>query len=128
MRINYIRLLTTNYDDMIQFYRETLQLELTHRNDQAKYAEFKTETSSISIFDKKNMAKALDMDYPETIHECQDKNMIVLYTDSFDEFAAALHDKHIVPLMGATERPEWGTRTLHLRDPDGNLIEIYTSL
>jgi len=29
---------------------------------------------------------------------------------------------------GPTERPDWGGRVLHLRDPSGNLVELFESI
>jgi predicted enzyme related to lactoylglutathione lyase len=31
-------------------------------------------------------------------------------------------------VAGPTDRPDWGIRTAHLRDPDGNLVEINAPL
>jgi catechol 2,3-dioxygenase-like lactoylglutathione lyase family enzyme len=39
-----------------------------------------------------------------------------------------LSGKGVVFITGPHDRPEWGIRVAHFRDPDGTLIEVYQSL
>jgi len=41
-----------------------------------------------------------------------------------DEVTKELKAKGVVFETGPIDRSEWGIRTAHFRDPDGNLIEI----
>jgi lactoylglutathione lyase len=126
MKLNYIRLLTNNFSEMIDFYQNKLSMNLTHKNDNAEYAEFELSNAAISIYNRDNMAKALGMEIAPAVHECQDKKMIVIMVEDLNQTYQMLSKKNITFLMAPTNRPEWGTKTMHFRDPDGNIIEMYT--
>ena len=36
--------------------------------------------------------------------------------------------KGVTVLVPPTDHPDWGIRTVHFRDPDGNLIEVNQNL
>lgn len=48
--------------------------------------------------------------------------------DDVDVAYQQLRDKGITFVTEPLDRPDWGIRTAHFRDPDGNLIEIYNNL
>ncbi len=51
--------------------------------------------------------------------------MLVLEVDSVDDYVERLADRVVA---GPEDRPDWGGRVLHLRDPSGNLIELFQSI
>ena len=71
------------------------------------------------------MAKAVA--FPATRYDphLTDRSAIIFETSDVDRFAQRLRRRRIPLLAGPTDRTEWGIRTVHLRDPDGNLIEVY---
>jgi len=52
----------------------------------------------------------------------------VLSVDDVDATYARLCERSLQFLAGPQNREAWGIRVVHLRDPDGNLIEIYSPL
>ncbi len=52
--------------------------------------------------------------------------MLVCRVDAVDAALAVSLEHGGTLVVGATDRPQWGPnlRTAHLRDPDGNLIEL----
>ena len=58
----------------------------------------------------------------------QDSVVLVLATANVDEAAKALRAKGVALATEPTDRPLWGIRTAHFRDPDGHLIEINSPL
>ena len=50
--------------------------------------------------------------------------VFVFAVENVDAICQQLQAKGIQLTVGPTDRPDWGIRTAHLRDPDGNLIEI----
>jgi predicted enzyme related to lactoylglutathione lyase len=65
-------------------------------------------------------------DLPATVGPAQDAAMLVCRVDTVDEALAVCLEHGATLVAGATDRPRWGPglRTAHLRDPDGNLIEL----
>lgn len=55
----------------------------------------------------------------------EDKRYIESQT-SYDEVLP--YFSYIIKLLVYTDIPDWGMRTVHLRDPEENLIELYTPL
>jgi catechol 2,3-dioxygenase-like lactoylglutathione lyase family enzyme len=53
---------------------------------------------------------------------------LVLEADDPDGLAGRLLDRGVAPVNGPQDRPEWGIRVVHFRDPDGNLLEAYGEL
>ena len=56
-----------------------------------------------------------------------DPFLINIEVDSVDEAVAALRSKGLEILAGPQDQPEWFMRVAHVRDPAGNLIELYHS-
>jgi catechol 2,3-dioxygenase-like lactoylglutathione lyase family enzyme len=45
-----------------------------------------------------------------------------------DEVYELVKEQNGIVVTQPQDRPDWGIRTAHFRDPDGNLIEIYNNL
>lgn len=123
--LNYIRILTNCYSDSFKFYRDKLGFEVKNGDEKSNYAEFNTKSATFSIFDSKEMAKALDIEdcVPEVI-ECNNSDVLIFRVDDVDAEFNRLKDNGVFFLSNPVDRKEWFVRTAHFRDPDGNLIEI----
>ncbi len=124
MNLNYVRLITDCFDEMVSFYRDKLGFEAKFVDEENKYAEFTTEGATLSIFDRNQMQKALGIEDSSKRHECSDYVVIIFRVDDVDGLADQLKEKGIVLFSEPQDRPEWSIRTLHLRDPSGNLLEF----
>ena len=127
-KVTYIRLLTDCFDRMFYFYRDVIGLEPKIGTPEDFYAEFQAGDIRVSIFERKLMAEALEMLPVENIHECQDKSVLIFEVDDVDKVAEELEKKGVPLLYPPTDRFEWHVRTLHIRDPAGNIIEINAPL
>ena len=58
----------------------------------------------------------------------REKLMVSFYVDNVDETFATLKAKGVTFISEPTDMPDWGMRTLYLRDPEENLIELFTPL
>jgi predicted enzyme related to lactoylglutathione lyase len=67
------------------------------------------------------------MDLPAAV-ESQDRVVLHFQVDSVDQTVELLRAKGVVIVQEPTDRPTWGSRTAHFRDPDGTLIEISQGL
>jgi lactoylglutathione lyase len=45
-----------------------------------------------------------------------------------DEVYEQIKNQSAIVVTQPQDRSDWGIRTAHFRDPDGNLIEIYNNL
>ena len=57
-----------------------------------------------------------------------DAVVLVLASDNVDADVERLRAIGVPVVTEPADRPDWGIRTAHFRDPSGNLIEIYTAL
>lgn len=92
------------------------------------YADLKTGHTMVALYDRKIMAEAIGTADLPLQSDAQDKFSMIFEVDNVDKEAADLRKKGIELETEPQNRPEWGIRTAHLRDPDGNLIELFESL
>ena len=74
------------------------------------------------------MAAALgniDMQLPVN---CREKVVIVIQVDNVDKVFKKLSDNGIEFINKPVDVAGWGSRVAHFRDPEDNLIEIYSEL
>ena len=58
----------------------------------------------------------------------QDHAAIVIQTDNLDSVVSTLLAKGVTFVTEPKDHPAWTIRAAHLRDPDGNLIELFAPL
>jgi predicted enzyme related to lactoylglutathione lyase len=58
----------------------------------------------------------------------QDTAALVLSVDDVDALYGKLKRTAVEFVEAPTDQPAWGIRAMHLRDPDGNLIEVFSPL
>lgn len=125
MRLDNIRLLTPNLPRCLRFYSEVLLLPILHGDEESRYVELGAGEASVALFDAEAMEGAMG---PGSVQPAAgDSAVLVLHVDNLDATAAALRSRGV----GASEpeeRKAWGIRTVHLRDPDGRLVELYEEL
>ena len=126
------RLLTARFAECFRFYGAVLPkligAHLVKGTEDGPYASWDQGGQGVLIlFDRAVMAATIGTaDLPATAGSAQDAAMLVCRVGTVDE-ALALCVEHGATLVAeATDRPQWGPtlRTAHLRDPDGNLIEL----
>ncbi len=66
-------------------------------------------------------------DLPATA-ACQDRVALILSVEDVDAAFAALCGRGADFVTAPHDRSGWGIRVAHLRDPDGNLLELYEPL
>ncbi len=126
------RLLAARFAECFRFYEAVLPkligAHLVNGTEDGPYANWdRGEEGALILFDRAAMAATIGTAHlPATAGSAQDAAMLVCRVDTVDE-ALALCIEHGATLVAeATDRPQWGPtlRTAHLRDPDGNLIEL----
>lgn len=82
----------------------------------------------VGMFEQRVMAEATGLEsgpYPTSV---VGRTALVLEAADVNSVAKELERQNIPLIRGPTDRPAWQLRTIHLQDPDGYLIEIYSPL
>ena len=130
MRFSNVRLLVKDFAKCFKFYTEQLGLEPAWGDENSGYASFKVADGieGLALFVSDWMAPSAgnaDKQQPVGMRE---KLMISFSVDNVDETFVALKAKGVTFISEPTDMPDWGMRTLYLRDPEENLIELFTPL
>lgn len=130
MKFISVRLLVKDFAECFRFYSDQLGLEPAWGDENSGYASFKVADGieGFALFVSDWMAPSVgnaDKQQPTAMRE---KSLIAFRVDNVDETFAALKAKGVAFINEPTDMPDWGMRTLHLRDPEENLIELFTPL
>lgn len=129
MKLNNIRLLVANFDETFLFYRDKLGLKVTWGDLGENYAQFQLgNAETLAIFSKNLMAKAVNTSHLPSKSSAQDNMALIFTVENVDQFYDSLHSKGISFIDKPSDQPDWGIRVVHLRDPEGNLLEFITDL
>jgi lactoylglutathione lyase len=129
MKLDNVRLLVTKFDESFRFWRDTMGFEVTFGQEGESYAHFVAPGGGdVGIFDRTQMAEAVGTDELPSINKAQDPVCLIFSVPNVDDSYAALVKKGAKFVRPPADKEGWGIRAAHLRDPDGNLIEIMTSL
>ncbi|XEC93503.1 VOC family protein [Paenibacillus tarimensis] len=125
MELDNIRLLVNRFDDCFRFYQERLGFTVLWGELGGGYASFGTANGkSIAIFSRAEMAQVVGTSHVPSEIEAQDKFVLILKVHDLEKVVATLKAEGVTIITEIQNRPSWGIRTAHLRDPDGNLLEL----
>ena len=129
MKFNNVRLLVRDYRKCFDFYTQKLGFEPLWDIEEC-YGAFKVADGieGVSIFLSDLMAPVAGNADEEQPVGGREKSMICLEVESVDETYGELRAKGVSFINTPTDMPGWGARVVHLRDPEDNLIELYTPL
>ena len=130
MKFSNVRLLVKDFDKCFKFYTGQLGLEPAWGDENTGYASFTVADGieGFTLFVSDWMAPSIgnaDKQQPVAMRE---KSMISFSVDNVDETFAILKAKGVMFINEPTDMPGWGMRTVHLRDPEENLIGLFTLL
>ena len=119
MTFSQVRLLVDDAAAAFRFYRDELGLRPSFGEEGESYASFDAGGGTVAIFDREAQNAVSPLRAPG------DGTVLVLDVDDVDTWASRLEGRVVA---GPAEQREWGGRVLHLRDPAGNLIELFQSI
>jgi len=130
MKFSNVRLLVQDYKKCFKFYTEELGLAPAWGDIDGCYASFKVAEGieGFAIFVSDFMAPAVgnaDKTQPSGYRE---KMMVSFEVKNVDETYQTFLEKGLNFINQPVDMPAWGMRVVHLRDPEDNLIELYTPL
>ncbi len=119
-RIDYVIWYVAALDRSIAFYRDVVGMELRFTGE--GYAEFVTENTKFALFERARLGELIGRSGGTA--PCGEVGFLV---EDVDAQADRLRDAGAAILTGPVDRP-WGERTLHVADPDGNVVEFAQKL
>jgi lactoylglutathione lyase len=119
-RLGYAILFVSDLDRAIAFYRDVIGLPLRFRAD--AYAEFATEGAKFALFPRSELPTLIGRSAPRDPAPWP-QGEVAFFVEDVDAEHVRLKAAGVAVLAAPTDRP-WGERTLHVADPDGNVVEL----
>ncbi|MDX6363979.1 VOC family protein [Streptomyces sp. NPDC058274] len=122
MELAQVRLLVSDFAACYRFYAEVLDLKPQSGATEGPYEKFSPITGSagIALQDRAMMAEVLgELGDSATGH----RSLVVLRVDDLDSYCAAVTARGATLLHGPAPMTE-RMRVAHLKDPEGNLVEL----
>jgi catechol 2,3-dioxygenase-like lactoylglutathione lyase family enzyme len=119
VRLAYICLITRDIPRLRAFYRDLLRTEPSA--DRPDYVEFAAGGAKISMWDRERHER----EAPGSVRDGRDRAvMIELEVDDPDAEHERLRRAGVQIVKPPTTQ-EWGNRAVYVRDPDGNLVNLF---
>jgi len=122
--LTHVRLLVADYRACFAFYRDVLGFKTAWGDEESGYVEFEAGNVRLALFSRDEMAEVVGTSSLPSKVNGQDKGVVVFRVDDVDQVCRELQESGVELLTQPEDRVEWGIRTAHFRDPDGNLVEI----
>jgi lactoylglutathione lyase len=125
----HVRLIVVDFEGCFRFYRDVLGLKVTWGEEAdgsaSGYASFETrDGTSFSINDQSVFAPVVGFETREAGEAVKDRAALIFEVEDVVAEAARLRALGIALETEPTAYPGFGLRAAHVRDPDGNLIEL----
>ncbi len=127
-KYQYTRLLVNNFKDCFLFYRDILGFKATFGSPEDVYADFDTGDLILALFSRPTMSEALGTTALPDDVKAQDTVCLCFAVENVDSACEQLAKLGVGMVTEPTDRPGWGIRTAHFRDPAGTLLEIFQPL
>ncbi|OGO50239.1 MAG: extradiol dioxygenase [Chloroflexi bacterium RBG_16_68_14] len=127
-RLTHVRLLVQDYQACFRFYRDVMGFDVAWGDEDGRYADFSAGDAMVALYRRELMAEAVGTAALPGDADVQDRALLNFAVDDVDAACEQLKARGVEFVTEPQDRPDWGIRTAHFRDPDGNLIEIYRDL
>lgn len=124
-KFSQVRLLVDDFPACFRFYQETLGFPVNFGDENEVYADFDAGGVQLALYRRDLMANDIGIGDKPAVADAQDRTSLTFEVENVDDAARELAGKGIVIVFAPTDRPAWGMRTAHFRDPSGNLLEIF---
>jgi lactoylglutathione lyase len=120
LRVDYVIHYVESLNRSVAFYRDAIGLRVRIEGD--GYVEFEMENTKFSLFERSKLPDLIGREGGSP--PCGEIGFLI---EDVDAEAERLRGLGVEILSGPVDRP-WGERTLHIADPDGNIIEFAQKL
>ncbi|MEV8477467.1 VOC family protein [Streptomyces sp. NPDC051173] len=122
MELSQVRLLVTDFPGCYRFYRDVLGLKPQFDAEDGPYAKFTPDggTAGIALQDRAQLARVLgELDAEPHGH----RSLVALRVDDIDRCCEEFAARGAVFVHGPAPMTD-RMRVAHLKDPEGNLVEL----
>ncbi|OBJ20154.1 VOC family protein [Mycobacterium sp. 1245801.1] len=119
-RVDYVIHYVESLRRSVAFYRDVIGLQVRIEGD--GYVEFDMENTKFALFERSKLPELIGRDGGNP--PCGEIGFLI---DDVDAEAERLRGLGVEILTGPVDRP-WRERTLHIADPDGNVVEFAQKL
>lgn len=119
-RVDYVINYVESLGRSVSFYRDVLGLAVRIEGD--GYVEFEMDNTKFSLFERSKLPELIGREGGDP--PCGEIGFLV---EDVDGEAERLKKLGVEILSGPVDRP-WRERTLHIADPDGNVVEFAQKL
>jgi lactoylglutathione lyase len=119
-RVDYVIWYVESLERSVVFYRDVIGLEVRVEGD--GYVEFHLDNTKFSLFERSKLPELIGREGGTA--PCGEIGFLV---DDVDGEVERLRGLGVELLSGPVDRP-WRERTLHIADPDGNVVEYAQKL
>jgi catechol 2,3-dioxygenase-like lactoylglutathione lyase family enzyme len=124
VKLASIRLVTDDLPTLTAFYRALTGTEPVTPFDSDDYAELHTEGSIIALATSAGVKR---FNNTAAIAAANRSAILEFHVEDVDAERARLDD-HVTDWVQEPTSQPWGNRSMLFRDPDGNLINVYSTL
>ena len=118
------RLLVCDFKACVEFYQHTLGFELIYQDKGGEEADLRMGDTILNLIKRSSMSNIVGTE--NLANDNLTDNVALIFTTSdLDETTSKLEKEGIEFISKPVYRPQWGIKTIYLRDPDKNLIGIY---
>lgn len=122
MQLALVTIVTANLESMRTFYQQVLQSE--PQIYRGNYVEFTLETGTLALW---RQSECATFGLGALRGAANDRVLIELAVADVDAEYARLQGLQVDVVQELRTQP-WGYRTLYVRDPDGNVLTLYTAM
>lgn len=127
MELFGFRLLVRDFTAAVHFWRDLMKISLQFQDETLGYAYFDTGKAGLELMRHDDFASAMGEATP--VPQPQGRQIVIDFrVDDVDKIYNELIAQGVVSVSPPQDRPVWRARTAHVSDPDGHVIELYTSL
>lgn len=116
-RVDHVILYVRDLGAAIAFYRDVVGLPF--KFEDSGYAEFATAGARFGLYERARLPGLIGREATEG----GPGGEVLFLVEDVDGWAERLGEQGVEILSGPVDRP-WGHRTLHVLDPDGNVVEL----
>lgn len=120
----YTRIFVDNYEDCLQFYRDTLGLEVTFTSPIDRYAELTKGGTKLTLMCNNKIKEYFGNQTQVSFGQKDDAIALCFQVPNVDEACKYLEQKEVEIVSPPWNFLDWGIKIAQVRDPEDNLIQL----